>query len=309
MKANKILPDLSIKKIWDKLTKHESDISQLSNPNLLINGDFQVWQRGTSHEITTSTSSKYVCCDRFAFRTDAHGSAILEKTDNGLKITSNVPVNWGQILENSYVGKTLTFSMKYIVNGVEKFFKHTFTVTSSTYVSEELVIENGLNFIPWVKSGKYLSCQINSTLASYEVCYQKLELGSIATPFVPPLYSDELIRCGVPDDTSTFGYKSQYAKLNSNIGKVIHKDIAGGEKYRINFPSNGTYLIGVMTSSNENSFNNIYIASFYYDYRSLVKLNGNNNISNISISSKTVELTALYSSVLTVYGGDGITIE
>ena len=62
MKMNKILPDLSIKKIQDNLNKHESDISNLSNPNLLINSNFmnavnksglKTWTSYNSNEIQT----------------------------------------------------------------------------------------------------------------------------------------------------------------------------------------------------------------------------------------------------------------
>ena len=98
------------------LDNHSKSIKSVSNPNLLINGDFQVWQRGTS--ITTTSTNTYTA-DRWSVR-DAN--MIINKTDYGLKITNNRDESnceWIKQVRGphkGYLGTKVTLSLKYRCN-------------------------------------------------------------------------------------------------------------------------------------------------------------------------------------------------
>lgn len=85
-----------------------------SNPNLLINGDFQVWQRGTEF----SEPYNQYCADRWIVQTSALVN--VSKTEKGVKVNASQDsaafYNLIQILDldgdYSFLrGKTLTISV------------------------------------------------------------------------------------------------------------------------------------------------------------------------------------------------------
>lgn len=181
----------------------------ISQPNLLINGDFQVWQRGES--FNGNTGSTYTV-DRWAIAGDTYPK--VEKIDNGVKITSTQNGTWTNFytkLENvtlrKLIGKTLTYTVKlktptkinqiwccttspsgqiyhhskqYIDKNYE-FLTGSFLVQESSYNADGF-LEFGIQGVP--QAGN-----------SYEVEWAKLELGSVATPFVPRPYAEELALC------------------------------------------------------------------------------------------------------------------
>lgn len=182
MKANKILHDISIAKIWDKLLKHEDDMSNLSNPNLLINGDFQVWQRGETVSISNDANRHYTC-DRWAVNSVY---VIVSKVVNGLKFD------------------LLNAEVDYIYQAMERPLK----------AGEEYTVSYSLNDTIKTKTfvgGQYFDFDAGngirySTVNGYEAIFVqlhkddilnwvKLEQGSIATPFIPRLYAEELALC------------------------------------------------------------------------------------------------------------------
>ena len=108
----------------------EEKVSTLSNPNLLINGGFTVWQRGES--FTVGTSRMYTA-DRWYCVKLAGGaeSATVSRTEDGM-LVSGATVSIAYMLEPQDVamlaGKQLTLSigvknsdgsMKYITRPVE----------------------------------------------------------------------------------------------------------------------------------------------------------------------------------------------
>ncbi|XOQ44309.1 MAG: hypothetical protein ACFWTN_07705 [Clostridium sp.] len=148
------------------------------NPNLLINGDFQVWQRGTS--FTGIGMLKYTA-DRW--RLNASGSAetvIVSKADDGMYVSIGDAPNlvlcytfedseWVKI-----EGKTVTLSYS-IDNEVKT---RTFTM------EQDDSDPNSLAF--FVDYGDKTEFTIN---------WVKLELGSVATDFSPRPYAEELAMC------------------------------------------------------------------------------------------------------------------
>lgn len=162
---------------WDgygtQLLENTQNIAQLSNPNLLINGDFKVWQRATSF---TVTSEKYTADRWTVLTTNGAYPITVEKVDNGLKLTQSSSAG-GYIkykMEDSDLAKltgkivTLSYSLNDII------YTNTFTVGPS----------NVIVAIP--KTGSLTGNIIN---------WVKLEMGSIATPFVPKPYAEELVLC------------------------------------------------------------------------------------------------------------------
>ncbi len=173
-----------------------------SNPNLLINGDFKIWQRGES--FNTINKKQYVC-DRWQISGD--GNTEIRKENYGIRLV-NTKVgtyhNFTQIIENNgYNGKTVTLSIKlnesadirqiYLSHGnkgesntgIKGFFNltgdyHTFTLTLPNDLKERLNI------------GIQLPETNNATI---KLQWIKLELGAVATPFVPRTYGEELALC------------------------------------------------------------------------------------------------------------------
>ena len=179
-----------------------------SNPNILINGDFQVWQRGTSFHQETAT----YCVDRWIISGDTHPK--VEKIDNGVKITSTKNGTWTNFftrLDNAtlkkLIGKTLTYTIKLKVptrmsqvwavtvgvGGAEYYHSKVFNDKNYEYLTGSFVVKStqfddngyfefGIQGIPEANN-------------SFEIEYAKLEYGLVATPFVPRPYGEELALC------------------------------------------------------------------------------------------------------------------
>lgn len=164
-----------------------------SNPNLLINGDFRVNQRGQ-----TSYSGTVYGIDRW------QGSAYLTVApqENGGVVLS---VNGGtgyyvQRIEDSEVlwGKTLTMSLS--INGVV--YSATATMPNSrpsqgnSYIATQWV--NGMvrARLYYYASSHLLAYTIDITDGyTVTIDYAKLEFGSVATAFSPRTYAEELVLC------------------------------------------------------------------------------------------------------------------
>ena len=179
-----------------------------SNPNILINGDFQVWQRGTSFHQETAT----YCVDRWIISGDTHPK--VEKIDNGVKITSTKNGTWTNFftrLDNAtlkkLIGKTLTYTIKLKVpTRMSQVWAVTVGVGGAEYYHSKVFNDKNYEYLTGsfvVKSTQFddngffeLGIQgIPEANNSFEIEYAKLELGSIATPFVPRKYTEELNLC------------------------------------------------------------------------------------------------------------------
>lgn len=190
---------------------HESFWKEgISNPNLLINGDFQVWQRGTS--FTTNNSYIYTA-DRWMIN---DGS--VNKSDFGIKIQRNdnsKEVNFQQIVEHiqKLKGKTLTLSWESKINKNMNIRYLIFSFTSDntpvglvdkieTYDSSLYIQKHSITFeIPedlnTTCSNLYIRLIRTTSEAelSIELGNIKLEIGNKPTAFCPRLYAEELALC------------------------------------------------------------------------------------------------------------------
>ena len=149
-----------------------ADIS--SNPNLLINGGFAVWQRGESFTVPrTGTGAGQYTADRWrvwANTDSAGGNIVVTKVDGGLHVEASgagiATYRFEEADAKKLTGKTVTLSRS--VDGV---------VSSET----QSFPANGTFNVPLPASGT--------------LNWVKLELGGEATPYVPKGYGEELLAC------------------------------------------------------------------------------------------------------------------
>lgn len=175
--------------------------SNLYNPNLLINGDFRVNQRG---QTTYDGSYRGYCVDRW-FKNDGH---TVTKGNGYITFTRNTTEERKYLLQliedyQNLLGKTITLSFK-VRNGIvgKKYMfglynGSTLSATTGYYLGGEEIITTTLT-VPnnWNTVGVVLYPIEETTIgASVQIEYIKAELGAIATPFIPRLYAEELELC------------------------------------------------------------------------------------------------------------------
>ena len=179
--------------------------TKFSNPNLLINPDFKVNQRGkTSYTV-----------DDFDYTVDRWRimNCTVSVSDNGL-IIQNVSGggSWiSQKFEKELDGVfTLSIKVSNIIGRVH-LADNRVTITSAGIYS--VTLSNLSEFNMFVETGSSVTFE-----------WAKLEKGSIATPFVAPNYMEELMKC-------------RYFYYQANIGS----EIVGQERQQVKF--NIPYLL------------------------------------------------------------------
>lgn len=228
--SNKVNTD----NLQKQVTKNTTDLNALANPSLLINGDFRnpVNQRRKS---SYNVNGEYTI-DRWRFINDNNGTMTINdgyiSISNGVANNTYLQYNYDtdmKVLE----GEKVTFTIVY---------KSTATYRLSSFIgsAEEDVNIYLTPIDDWtvktltldLSSWKYSIGKVESSiiLQSYDgssftngtldVKYIKLELGSVATPFIPRLYGEELALCqryyeevpagqqvlGVKDNVNAFIY-------------------------------------------------------------------------------------------------------
>ena len=207
-------------------TKYE--LSQRSNPNRLINGDFQVWQRGET--FTTVQGTTYYTSDRWSIASISSTTPIVKRGEKGCVISfpadSTHNTRFHQLIEDGYKlnGKivTISFCAKSLdLNirkvGVQLCGKLNFSKIcmkkevelsqcSKVYTLTVNVPDNSFNKDDIVAVAFGLSTHVGdyygltSTYTApqgdgVEFEWVKLELGEYATPFIPRSYQEELSAC------------------------------------------------------------------------------------------------------------------
>lgn len=185
-----------------------NEVNQLSNPNLLINGDFRVWQRGTSFE----NVGKAYTADRWLYYGSDKSSVVKEGAS--LKIvpdfTSGI-INFSQSIEKveSLRNKTVTLSFEsrasesitltcFIGVGTD-FDNATDKIGKQIVIGTDVKKSYNVSFdLPtWSNDGdkKIVIGFRFSSVPSIWFNWVKLELGDKATPFSPRPYAEELAMC------------------------------------------------------------------------------------------------------------------
>ena len=200
---------------------HESFWKEgISNPNLLINGDFQVWQRGTSFNYDSMNNFNIYTADRWRLIQGGTGStAKVKKTseieENTLTITeftkpSGIEMALSQKLDyplQKEDGKNYTLSVSYSSNLNAKLCIREYdtdsVIASIPMPSSSNIKTVSLTFDSSKLSKKNNRVEIYVRFSSEEIYDNltinlsniKLEIGDHPTEFVPRLYGEELVLC------------------------------------------------------------------------------------------------------------------
>ena len=166
---------------------HESFwLEGISNPNLLINGDFQVWQRGTSFNLSKN-DVKYTS-DRWKVWCN-NDTPIKISNENGLKFegaNSNLYYHFEDADFNKINNKVVTMSVM-VDNNV---YTETFIYNGNNNRTE--LFRNDKFILAYNGTTKTIELGL---IKAVTIKWVKLELGSVATQFVPRLYGEELALC------------------------------------------------------------------------------------------------------------------
>lgn len=154
--------------------------TKFSNPNLLINPDFAINQRGEdTYEI--QNSSKYTV-DRWKL-----WNAKVSKIDNGIKLENNF-ASIGALQQKFEKAYSDIVTMSCYVESV------TGTVTmKATGADETVTLKQGLNYVT-TSNCNDVTFTINPG-ASAIINWAKLEKGNISTQFVKPDLTEESTKC------------------------------------------------------------------------------------------------------------------
>lgn len=190
-----------------QITENTNNISQLSNPNLLINGDFRVNQRGQSSY--SNFANKY-CVDRWLTR----GSNVtVTPMDYGCSVSVRGTGQYYPVLEQiiedyaSLIGKTVTLSAN-IKSVSANLQTNQYCIRIRCYDTNNELITTSESWITTAgnysctftipSNTKKVSCVLYKNAevgCAFEIEYMKLEIGSVATPYSPRPYAEELALC------------------------------------------------------------------------------------------------------------------
>lgn len=153
--------------------------AKFSNPNLLINPDFIINQRGA-----TSYEKQGYSVDRWKI----WNVTVTPSASGGITVKNDKYADTGtflQYLENATEGDSTLSCYVTSVSG---------TVTMVADDNSQVILKQGLNVVHTSKSTKNFIIFLNQG-TSVTLKWAKLEQGKVATEFIVPNRAEELIKC------------------------------------------------------------------------------------------------------------------
>lgn len=188
------------------------DTTKLSNPNLLINSNFAINQRGQSSYMGAGYT-----VDRCRILTSSASVTVTPLTQ-GVKVAVAPTTQYtGQrcfeywLEENDtkkILGKTVTFSMG--IAALDKSVRVRFIIDGTT-ITTQTINANATQYsytftVPSSGSNLKISLLNNSAGFTLDILHWKLEIGDSATTYTPPLLAEELPKC-----------QRYYQKINNGV--------------------------------------------------------------------------------------------
>lgn len=204
--------------------------TKFSNPNLLINPDFKINQRGA-----TSYEQQGYSVDRWKI----WNVTVTPNANGGITVKNDKYTDTGtflQYLENATEGDSTLSCYVTSVSG---------TVTMVADDNSQVILKQGLNVVHTGKSTKTFTIFLNRG-TSITLKWVKLEQGKVATAYIVPNPAEELVKCKRYYDFSVLHF---YGVCNSNGS--LNEDLVLYRHFRTSptFSTNATYSKNVTVST------------------------------------------------------------
>lgn len=204
--------------------------TKFSNPNLLINPDFKINQRGA-----TSYEQQGYSVDRWKI----WNVTVTPSANGGITVKNDKYSDTGtflQYLENATEGDSTLSCYVTSVSG---------TVTMVADDNSQVILKQGLNVVHTSKSTKTFTIFLNRG-TSITLKWVKLEQGKVATSFIAPNPAEELVKCKRYYNFSVLHF---YGVCNSNGS--LNEDLVLYRHFRTSptFSTNATYSKNVTVST------------------------------------------------------------
>ena len=233
----------------DELNALNSRMDTFSNPNLLINPDFKINQRGNS---TYSATGAFGTVDRWV----GTNAKVDVNSDNTVTVSSSSGIGYyTQHEESISYGKHIySIYVQAITGTVKALYKN-----KDSEDIELGTLRQGLNTFTSSDDGfKSLVLAVEGG-SSVTLKFAKVEQGSVATPFVAPNPAEELTKCY---RFKYIGKAALYARCTADQVFGFTKDLPTKlrTKPTITFNSKNSYNVNTVdvTISQEN--NAVYLA-------------------------------------------------
>lgn len=248
--------------------------NKFSNPNLLINPDFKINQRGA-----TSYEKQGYSVDRWKI----WNVTVTPSTNGGITVKNDKYTDTGtfvQPLENATEGDSTLSCYVTSVSG---------TVTMVTDDNSQVVLKQGLNVVHTSKSTKNFIIFLNRG-TSITLKWVKLEQGTMATSFIAPSPVEEYPKC-----QRYFQYISKlycvpliYTKSLINASDKFFQATNGNLPTEMRTKPTLTYK--TLGQSDNSTFTGS--ASFEFDSKSINTVTLDRAISNFTITINSINLDA-----------------
>lgn len=214
---------------------------KFSNPNLLINPDFKINQRGaTSYTSAVAQTIKNVySVDRWYL----YGHSLTVNSDKSVTITPTTYSN-GALIQQLETPVDGDITVQVYAVGVSGTATVSVGPSDGSSTTEIGTLNNGLNTFTFSKGIKRLVIRVKSGTLTLK--YAKVEQGTVATSFIAPNPAEELVKCKRYYDFSVLHF---YGVCNSNGS--LNEDLFLYRHFRTSptFSTNATYSKNVTVST------------------------------------------------------------
>lgn len=265
---------------------YEVTTPPFSNPNLLINGDFQVWQRGTKFN---NFANKYTA-DRWFVTQATSASTIIQRSSDvptnspflySMKITDTTQGNGHlrYLLEDN-LKKGETYTLSFWIKTTSDFASR---ILGNSELNKSFASTNGLwKRVEWTFTPNMDLNGVELLTAFSGEAYitgAKLEFGEIATPLVPRSYAQELMECQyyyeyidnmlfvVAGDKTYEHYQYYSCTTDFKVKKRINPSFKCG---KVTENASGKVISLANAFSNQNRITNIQLTSISTDLGVLI---------------------------------------
>lgn len=209
--------------------------NKFSNPNLLVNPDFKINQRGNTTYTKDNQGPAIYTIDRWAIwnATLNANSILLKAYDSGIGLLM-------QRLENKING---TATVSFEVSSISGTLIAVARNTSGDSLGEISVTQKGI--YQFTANGEISDITFKiSASGSVTLAWAKLEQGSVATPFIAPNSANELVKCLRYSRYIPILYCTPYRRYLSEITTAQQYYLPNGCVFENKLRTKGTITVG-----------------------------------------------------------------